>query len=157
MYEKPWPRPTALAFTKPRLGQKPSQAKVLARLGPAFFGSAWPGLWPQAGAGTSLNISFPGFVWCSYVCKKKLTVDSWKADEFNVNDNPFEVRSIVLKWNLMVYYVCVSYSLMKRGRFLPSLKWVLCTSSFFANGSRQGPLQTWKLTSFTVDWSFKCT
>ena len=37
-----------------RPGQKPSQAKVLAWLGPAFFGLAWPGLWPQAGASTSL-------------------------------------------------------------------------------------------------------
>ena len=57
LYEKPWLRPTALAFPKPRPGQKPSQAKVLAWLGPAFFGSAWPGLWPQAGAGTSLATS----------------------------------------------------------------------------------------------------
>jgi hypothetical protein len=31
---KPWPKPRALAFPKPRPGQKPTQAKVL----------AWPGL-----------------------------------------------------------------------------------------------------------------
>jgi hypothetical protein len=36
------------------LSQNPGQAKVLAWLGPTFFGLAWPGLWPQAGAGTSL-------------------------------------------------------------------------------------------------------
>ena len=52
--QKLGPRPTALAFPKRRPGQKPSQAKVLARLGPAFFGPAWLGFWPQAGAGTSL-------------------------------------------------------------------------------------------------------
>jgi hypothetical protein len=44
----------ALAFQKYRLGQKPSQAKGQARLGPALFGLAWPGFWLQAGAGTSL-------------------------------------------------------------------------------------------------------
>jgi hypothetical protein len=42
------------AFLYPRPGQKPAQAKGRARLGPAFFGLAWPGFWPQAGAGTSL-------------------------------------------------------------------------------------------------------
>jgi len=52
--QKPGPRPTALAFPKPRPGQKPSQAKSKARLGPAFFGLAWPGFRLQAGAGTSL-------------------------------------------------------------------------------------------------------
>ena len=52
--QKPGLRPTALAFLYPRLGQKPAQAKGWARLGPAFFGLAWPGFWPQAGAGTSL-------------------------------------------------------------------------------------------------------
>ena len=46
-----WPRPMALAFQYPRLGQKPSQAQ----LGLAFFGLAWPSFWPQAGAGTSLE------------------------------------------------------------------------------------------------------
>jgi len=44
--QKPGLRPTALAFLYPRPGQ---------RLGPAFFGLAWPGFWPQAGAGTSLG------------------------------------------------------------------------------------------------------
>jgi len=48
-------RPTALAFLYPRPGQKLAQAKGWARLGPAFFGLAWPGFWPQAGAGTSLH------------------------------------------------------------------------------------------------------
>jgi hypothetical protein len=43
-----------LAFPKSRPGQKPSQAKGQAWLGPAFFGSAWLGFWLQAGAGTSL-------------------------------------------------------------------------------------------------------
>jgi hypothetical protein len=51
---KPRPKPRALAFPKPRPGQKPTQAKVLARPGPAFFGPAWPGFWLQAGAGQSL-------------------------------------------------------------------------------------------------------
>jgi hypothetical protein len=51
---KPWLRPRALAFPKPKPGQKPTQAKVMARPGPAFFGLAWPGFWLQAGAGTSL-------------------------------------------------------------------------------------------------------
>ena len=49
-----WLRLLALTFQDHRPGQKPSQAKVLAQLGPASFGSAWPGLWPQARAGTSL-------------------------------------------------------------------------------------------------------
>ena len=52
--QKPGLRPTALAFLYPRPGQKLAQAKGWARLGPAFFGLAWPGFWPQAGAGTSL-------------------------------------------------------------------------------------------------------
>ena len=52
--QKPGLRPTALAFLYPRPGQKPAQAKGWARLGPASFGLAWPGFWPQAGAGTSL-------------------------------------------------------------------------------------------------------
>ena len=52
--QKPGLRPTALAFLYPKPGQKPAQAKGWARLGPAFFGLAWPGFWPQAGAGTSL-------------------------------------------------------------------------------------------------------
>jgi hypothetical protein len=52
--QKPGLRPTALAFLYPRPGQKPAQAKGWAWLGPAFFGLAWPGFWPQAGAGTSL-------------------------------------------------------------------------------------------------------
>lgn len=51
---KPQPRPRALAFLKPRPGQKPTQAKNLAGPGLAFFGLAWPGFWPQAGAGKSL-------------------------------------------------------------------------------------------------------
>ena len=53
--QKPGLRPTALAFLYPKPGQKPAQAKGWARLGPAFFGLAWPGFWPQAGAGTSLH------------------------------------------------------------------------------------------------------
>ena len=51
---KPGPKPGALAFKNYRPGQKLPQAKHRARLGPAFFGLAWPGFWPQAGAGTSL-------------------------------------------------------------------------------------------------------
>ena len=51
---KPQPKPRALAFPNPRPGQKPTQAKVLARPGPAYFGLAWPGFWLQAGAGKSL-------------------------------------------------------------------------------------------------------
>ena len=52
--QKPGPKPGALAFKNYRPGQKPPQAKHRAWLGPAFFGLAWPGFWPQAGAGTSL-------------------------------------------------------------------------------------------------------
>jgi len=55
--QKPGLRPRALAFLYPRPGQKPAQAKGWARLGPAFFGLAWPGFWPQAGAGTSLELT----------------------------------------------------------------------------------------------------
>ena len=51
---KPGPKPGALAFKNYRPGQKTPQAKHRARLGPAFFGLAWPGFWPQARAGTSL-------------------------------------------------------------------------------------------------------
>ena len=40
--QKPGPRPRALAFPDPRPGQKPSQAKGQAWLGPAFC--AWLGL-----------------------------------------------------------------------------------------------------------------
>jgi len=47
----------------PRLGlsklmswaKSPPQANLQARLGPAFFGLAWPGFWPQAKASTSLS------------------------------------------------------------------------------------------------------
>ena len=53
--QKPGLRSTALAFLYPRPGQKPAQAKSQARLGPAFFGLAWPGFWLQARAGTSLH------------------------------------------------------------------------------------------------------
>ena len=53
--QKPGLRPMALAFPNPRPGQKPAQAKGWAQLGPAFFGLAWPGFWPQAKAGTSLS------------------------------------------------------------------------------------------------------
>jgi hypothetical protein len=56
--QKPGLRPTALAFLYPRPGQKPAQAKGQAWLGPAFFGLAWPGFWPQAGAGT-MHITSP--------------------------------------------------------------------------------------------------
>jgi transposase InsO family protein len=45
-----------LAFKNYRPGQKPPQAKHRAWLGPAIFGLAWPGFWPQAGAGTSLVV-----------------------------------------------------------------------------------------------------
>jgi hypothetical protein len=51
---KPGLRPPAQAFEISKPGQKPSRPNVQARLGPAFFGLAWPGFWPQAGAGTSL-------------------------------------------------------------------------------------------------------
>ena len=50
-------RPMALALPYPRPGQKPAQAKRWAWLGPAFFGLAWPGFWPQAKASTSLFLS----------------------------------------------------------------------------------------------------
>ena len=41
------------------------------RSGPAFFGLAWPGLWPQAGAGTSLvRIEILGNVWFIYIIRK---------------------------------------------------------------------------------------
>ena len=45
-----------LGFQNHRPGQNPPQAKHRARLGLAFFGLAWPGFWPQAGAGTSLVV-----------------------------------------------------------------------------------------------------
>ncbi|EDR00831.1 uncharacterized protein LACBIDRAFT_333735 [Laccaria bicolor S238N-H82] len=35
--------------------KSPPQANLRAWLGPAFFGLAWPGFWPQAEAGTSLD------------------------------------------------------------------------------------------------------
>ena len=54
---KPRPKPRALAFPKLRPGQRPTQAKVLAWPGPAYFGSAWPGFWLQAGAGRSLRMT----------------------------------------------------------------------------------------------------
>jgi hypothetical protein len=55
---KPRLRPRALAFPNPRPGQKPTQAKVLAWPGLAFFGLAWPGFWLQAGAGKSLFVIY---------------------------------------------------------------------------------------------------
>jgi hypothetical protein len=55
---KPRLRPRALAFPNPRPGQKPTEAKVLAWPGPAFFGPAWPGFWLQAGAGKSLFVIY---------------------------------------------------------------------------------------------------
>ena len=55
--QKPGPKPVALAFKNRRPGQKPTQAKYK---GLAFFGPAWPGFWPQAGAGTSLDADYGG-------------------------------------------------------------------------------------------------
>ena len=52
--QKPGPRPRARAFRNHEPGQKPLRPTLWARLGPAFFGLAWPGFWLQAGAGTSL-------------------------------------------------------------------------------------------------------
>jgi hypothetical protein len=56
--QKLGPRPMSLASPYPRPGQKPAQAKGWAQPGPALFGLAWPGFWPQAGAGTSLGSCF---------------------------------------------------------------------------------------------------
>ena len=39
-------RLVVLAFKIYKPGQKPPQAKLRARLGPAFFGLAWLGFWP---------------------------------------------------------------------------------------------------------------
>ena len=52
--QKPGPRPTALAWlwlSKTQARPKPIPGQ---RSGPAWLGPAWPGFWPQAGAGTSL-------------------------------------------------------------------------------------------------------
>jgi hypothetical protein len=72
--QKLGPRPMALAFPYPRLGQKLAQAKGWAWLGPALFGLAWPGFWPQAGASTSLKV-IPWFshlheIFCTFVLGK---------------------------------------------------------------------------------------
>ena len=64
--QKPGPKPAALAFKNHRPGQKPPQAKHRARLGPAFFGPAWPGFWPQAGA----NITSTSTVVLNYSCHR---------------------------------------------------------------------------------------
>ena len=50
------------------LSNIPGQAKGQARLGLAFFGLAWPGFWPQAGAGTSLKSTLFYFFYF-LVCK----------------------------------------------------------------------------------------
>ena len=52
--EKPRPDSLALAFQKCKPGQSRHEAVNTARLGLAYLGSAWPGLWPQAGPCTAL-------------------------------------------------------------------------------------------------------
>ena len=46
----------ALASHNPRPGQSRQKAVILARLGPAYVGLAWPGSRPEAGPGTALPI-----------------------------------------------------------------------------------------------------
>ena len=46
-------------FSNLRPSQKPSQAVTLARLGPAYFGSAWLGSRPEAGPSTALVWRIP--------------------------------------------------------------------------------------------------
>jgi hypothetical protein len=56
-----WSKPRldglALALLKPRLGQSRQQAVILARLGPAYLVTAWPGSRPEARPGTALPTS----------------------------------------------------------------------------------------------------
>src|SRR5882757_11064190 len=54
---KPWLDSPALALWDARPGQSQCEANSLARLGPAYFGLAWPGFWPQAEPCTPLMIS----------------------------------------------------------------------------------------------------
>jgi hypothetical protein len=42
-------------FSNPKPGQSHHEAIFTARLGLAYLGLAWPGSWPQAGPGTSLD------------------------------------------------------------------------------------------------------
>jgi hypothetical protein len=44
-------------FSNPKPGQSHHEAIFTARLGLAYLGLAWPGSWPQAGPGTSLDKS----------------------------------------------------------------------------------------------------
>jgi len=60
--QKPWLRPLALAFANHRLGQKPTEAKVVGLAWPSFF---WPGLAWLLASGQSQHITstkaYPGF------------------------------------------------------------------------------------------------
>ena len=58
--EKPRPGPRLLAYQNHRPGQSRHKAVTLARPGPAYLGSAWPGSRPEAGPSTPLSSSFRG-------------------------------------------------------------------------------------------------
>ena len=63
--EKPRPDGLALAFRESKPSQSCQEAVIAARLGLAYLGLAWPGLWPQAGPCTALYISdIPGYISC---------------------------------------------------------------------------------------------
>jgi hypothetical protein len=53
--EKPRPDGLALAFQNCRPGQSRQKAVILAWLGLAYFGLAWPGSRPEAGPSTALR------------------------------------------------------------------------------------------------------
>src|ERR1700678_2696495 len=54
--QKPRPDGSALAFCCSGRAKSHRRPSPLARLGPAYFGSAWPGSWPEAGPSTALVI-----------------------------------------------------------------------------------------------------
>ena len=53
--ENPRPEPRLLACQNHRPGQSRQEAVILARLGSAYLGLAWPGSRPEAGPSTSLE------------------------------------------------------------------------------------------------------
>jgi hypothetical protein len=67
----------ALAFQYPRPGQSHHEAILMARLGLAYLGLAWPSSWPQAGPSTPLSLTWVSFF--SYVLSYDIICSSYSS------------------------------------------------------------------------------
>ena len=70
---KPRPDGLALALQDSRPGQSPQEATILARLGLAYLGLAWPSSQPEAGPCTSLEKSSPMMTIWLIISKSRLS------------------------------------------------------------------------------------